>query len=88
MRTYVCGGESGTARSRDRRNDLAGCPNDLHDWPPPEGYTDAAVEAGWRLRNRWSNPRCPDCKRFGWRPGKLTELHIRRPADHPREDTP
>ena len=87
MRTYVCGGESGTARSRDRRNDLGGCPNELHDWPLPEGYTDADLEAHWRLRNRWSNPRCAECRKFGWRPGKLTELHIRRPADHPREDT-
>lgn len=50
---YICGGEVGTDRVRDRRNDCEGCPSHLHDWPLPQGYVDASVEAGWRLRNGW-----------------------------------
>ena len=77
----ICGGGSGTGSRRDPSNDLDGCPNALHDWPLPSGYVDADIEAHWRLRNRWTNKRCPDCRKYGWLPGKLTELHVRRPAE-------
>lgn len=66
----ICGGERGTARQRQGT-----CPNPVHNWPLPPGYNDAADEAQWRLNNRWSNVRCPACKLYGWRPGKLTEKH-------------
>ena len=72
---YICGGSRGTARERDED-----CPNTLHDWPTPPGILDACDEAGWRLRNGWANPKCPHCGRYGWRPGKVTEHHIPRPA--------
>lgn len=74
---FICGGESGTAGRRARDDK---CPNALHDWPLPIGYNDADLEAHWRLRNRWSNKRCPDCQKYGWIPGKLTDRHICRPA--------
>jgi len=72
---FICGGDAGTARRRDDD-----CPNALHDWPLPIGYTDADIEAHWRLRNRWANVRCPDCRLYGWRPGRLTDAHVRRPV--------
>ncbi len=78
---YICGGQRGTARTRDPLRDLDGCPNTLHDWPLPTGYGDAADEAGWRLRNHWRNVRCPECKRYGWIAGKLTDDHVRRPVE-------
>lgn len=73
--TYVCGGEEGTARERQ-----TDCRNEVHDWPEPVGYIDASVEADWRLKHGWSNVPCPWCPRYGWRPGNLTEQHVRRPA--------
>ena len=76
----ICGGQRGTANQRDPNNDHDGCPSPLHDWPLPSGYCDAADEAGWRLRNGWRNPRCSQCKKYGWSPGKLTDVHVRRPA--------
>ena len=72
---FICGGDVGTAH---RRSD--DCPNTLHDWPLPIGYTDADIEAHWRLRNRWSNVRCPDCRLYGWLPGRLTDANVRRPV--------
>ena len=72
---FICGGDVGTAHRREDD-----CPNTLRDWPLPTGYVDADVEAHWRLRNRWSNVRCPDCRLYGWRPGKLTDAHVRRPV--------
>lgn len=71
--TYICGGRTGTGPKRE-----ADCPSPLHDWPEPTGYVDATVEADWRLRNGWSNKRCPDCGRYGWQPGKRTVAHQQR----------
>lgn len=76
----VCGGDAGTASVRDPNHDLDGCVHALHDWPCPGGYTDHAIEAGWRLRNHWRQARCPLCHLYGWVPGKLTDQHVRRPA--------
>lgn len=75
---FICGGESDTARQRDRENR---CPSVLHDWPLPRGYVDAETEAMWRLRNGWRNPRCHDCEMFGWVAGKTTAEHVRRPVE-------
>jgi hypothetical protein len=72
---YICGGQRGTAAAREDK-----CASPLHDWPLPSGYVDAAEEAAWRLANRWSNTRCAVCDLYGWGPGRLTELHVRRPA--------
>ena len=44
------------------------CPNSLHDHPLPDGYNDAHRVAAKRLRQRWSNTRCPDCGLYGWVP--------------------
>lgn len=63
---FVCGGDMRPG-SRDE------CPNAIHDWPLPSGYVDAFVSASRRLGNRWSQKRCPDCRRYGWLPGKLRE---------------
>lgn len=60
--TYVCGGDE-TPGPRGTE-----CPNQLHDHPLPAGYVDAASVAARRLRERWSNPRCPDCGTHGWVP--------------------
>jgi hypothetical protein len=64
---YLCGGDYG------RLDPRAECPNALHDWPLPAGYTDSFEVAEARLRNRWSNRRCPDCGRYGWAPGRKTD---------------
>jgi len=61
---YICGGD-------DRPGPRDTCPNTLHDWPLPAGYTDAAQAAGSRLRRGWVNKRCPDCQLYGWVPGRL-----------------
>jgi hypothetical protein len=63
---YVCGGDLRPA-PRDA------CPNDLHDWPLPAGYVDAAIMAGSRLSRRWANTCCPDCGLYGWRPGRIND---------------
>lgn len=44
------------------------CPNPLHDHPLPLGYIEAGEVARKRLRKRWSEKRCPDCRLFGWIP--------------------
>jgi hypothetical protein len=44
------------------------CPNPLHDWPLSRGYVAASNEADYRLDNGWKNLKCPDCKKYGWRP--------------------
>lgn len=44
------------------------CPSELHDYPLPLNYNAAHEEAGWRLRHRWSNRRCPRCRLYGWAP--------------------
>jgi len=73
-RAIICGGEIGTSRQRD-----TDCPSDLHDWPEPRGYVDFFEEMSWRSRNGWHSAKCRACGKYGWRPGKLTEAHVRRP---------
>lgn len=73
-RVIICGSERGTGPRSD-----TDCPNRLHDWPLPIGYSDAADEARWRLRHGWANNRGPDCGLYGRRPGQLTD-HERREA--------
>lgn len=46
--TFICGGDE-TPGPRDA------CPNALHDYPLPTGYTDASEVAYHRLYKRWSN---------------------------------
>lgn len=70
---FACGGDL----SPDRRDD---CPNALHDWPLPSGYVDAGEVAARRLRERWANPKCPDCGLYGWRPGRIRETDKQVPA--------
>lgn len=53
-----CG--SGCLQPRDQ------CPNPLHDHPLPANYNWAADEAARRLRQRWTNRKCPDCGLYGW----------------------
>ena len=73
MNMFICGGESGTHVKR-----RTGCPDPLHDWPEPIGYTDAHVEATWRLNHGWRQRKCGTCGRYGWLPGRRTEKHVRR----------
>lgn len=63
---FICGGDF----TPEVRSD---CPNPLHNWPLARGYVDASNQADRRLRNGWSNTRCPDCHLYGWTPGKLHE---------------
>jgi hypothetical protein len=46
------------------------CPNALHDWPLPAGFVAASDIADARLRARWRNLKCPQCQRYGWKPGE------------------
>jgi hypothetical protein len=62
---YLCGGDL-TSGPRDA------CPDPLHDFPLPAGYTDASEAADSRLRHRWTQRRCPACGLYGWRPGDPT----------------
>jgi hypothetical protein len=48
------------------------CPNMLHDYPLPAGYGDAAEAASRRIQRGWLNKRCPQCKLYGWQPGRMT----------------
>ena len=48
------------------------CPNEVHDYPLPAGFINAAEAADNRLRNGWDNVPCPDCGLYGWRPGAPT----------------
>ncbi len=62
--TFICGGDFTALQPR------GDCSNALHDWPLPSGYVDASDMAAARLQQGWSNPRCPDCRLFGWLPGR------------------
>ena len=68
MRTavYVCGGDY------DHLEVRSACPDVLHDWPLPQGYTDAAEVAASRLGHGWHNVRCARCGLYGWTPGRPT----------------
>lgn len=59
---FICGGDYQHLENRST------CPNAVHDWPLPAGYSDASEVAGARLRNRWTNKRCPTCGLYGWIP--------------------
>ena len=59
---YICGGDYRLLQSRED------CPNPLHDWPLPGGYSDSFEVANARLAARWSSKRCPDCGLYGWIP--------------------
>lgn len=61
---YLCGGNLAPG-PRDE------CPDALHDWPLPSGYIDAADVASSRLSRGWANVRCPNCRLYGWRPGRI-----------------
>lgn len=63
--TYLCGGTNTPLQPRDP------CPNPLHNWPLPQGYTDAGEMAGSRLAHGWTNTRCPDCGLYDWTPGQF-----------------
>ena len=68
---YICGGDF-------RPGPRDACPDDLHDWPLPAGYVDAAEVAQRRLNDGWSNWRCPDCGLYGWRVGRrLRDADVR-----------
>lgn len=60
---YLCGGDLRPGKRGD-------CPDDLHDFPLPSGYTDAAEEAASRLARGWVQRRCPQCRLYGWIPGR------------------
>lgn len=64
---HICGGDYTNLQPRGE------CPNELHDYPLPDGYGDAHEVAGARIRNRWSNRKCRQCGLFGWAPGRITE---------------
>lgn len=61
--TYLCGGDT-------RPGPREECPDPLHDYPLPSGYTDAAETASRRLARGWANVRCRACGLYGWRPGR------------------
>lgn len=63
---YICGGNYSLLQQR------VSCPNTLHDWPLPDGYSDAHDVANARIANRWDSQRCPDCGIYGWTPGRET----------------
>lgn len=69
---YICGGDF------DRLEQRSTCPDALHDFPLPEGYTDAAEVAASRLNHGWRNARCPRCGMYGWGPGRPTPYDDRR----------
>jgi hypothetical protein len=64
---FLCGGYDRTAAPRDE------CPNRLHDWPLPSGYIEADDVARSRLGRGWKNRKCPDCRLYGWEPGRIDE---------------
>jgi hypothetical protein len=66
---YLCGGDM---QPGPRDTD---CPSPLHDHPLPVGYCDASEEAMSRLTRGWSNRRCPQCKTYGWEPGRPRKDH-------------
>lgn len=63
-RVYLCGGDM---RPGPRETD---CPDPLHDFPLPSGYSEASEEANSRLNRGWNNTRCDRCGRYGWSPGQ------------------
>lgn len=63
---FICGGDYEHIQPRSE------CPNPLHDYPLPYGYVEASEVAQARLSARWRNRQCPDCKLYGWAPGRLT----------------
>lgn len=60
-RWHICGGDL-TSGPRDD------CPDELHDYPLPAGYTDASEAAARRLYKLWTQARCAGCGLYGWRP--------------------
>lgn len=80
---YLCGGD---LRPGPRAES---CPNVIHDWPLPSGYIDASEVAASRLRRGWANVACPDCARYGWRPGsKIDPASDVRVPSNTREERP
>jgi len=80
--TFICGGDF-TPADRDE------CPNPLHDWPLARGFIDASEQADRRLRNGWSNQKCPDCGLYGWRLGRKkheTDVHVPAGDANPVEE--
>ena len=74
---YLCGGNYALL---DKRSD---CPNALHDWPLPNGYSEAVDVASARLLNGWRNQKCLDCGYYGWapsskRPESTNPIHVTR----------
>ena len=60
-KVFLCGGDM----SPGPRDD---CPDPVHDFPLPSGYSDAHEVAERRLRKRWRNVRCRTCQLYGWEP--------------------
>lgn len=71
QRVFLCGGDETPGPRAD-------CPNELHDWPLPAGYSDSHAVANRRLRNKWRTRKCPDCKLYGWEPGEDADESDRR----------
>jgi hypothetical protein len=46
------------------------CPDELHDYPLPDGYVDAGEAAMSRLARGWVQRKCPRCRLYGWVPGR------------------
>lgn len=50
--------------------DMRSGPRDPCPDPLPSSYMDAGDAAARRLDNGWECAQCPDCGRYGWRPGE------------------
>lgn len=61
------------------------CPNELHNWPLPDGYIEAHDVAMSRLRRRWASVRCSECGKYGWRPGQINPETDVLSAPNPKE---
>jgi transcriptional regulator with XRE-family HTH domain len=62
---FVCGGDFRSGKRDD-------CPDELHDYPLPNGYADAHEMAASRLAKGWQSVRCKACGLYGWIPGHPT----------------